>query len=425
MALIGISGKIGSGKDLTGDIIKYLDSKSTKSFKDWSTEHIHNGYDISGKSMYGIGYGKDNKWQIKKFADKLKDIVCLLLSCTREQLEDRNFKEKELGEEWWLWEIEGYNSERYIYKTKQEALESQGGYYQPKLVKLTPRKLLQLLGTDCGREIIHPNIWVNSLMSEYKPTTDISKSNTYNDNRLQHGYKNTKIWRTYHNIKQRCNNPNHPRYKDYGGRGITLCKEWEDSILSFIFWAKKEGYNDSLTIDRINNDGGYSPENCRCVSYSTQAVNTKLRRDNTTGYKGVSYDKKNGNRIRANIQINKKIKFLGYFETLEEASEAYELAFLEREKLYEKQENQYLIYPNFVVTDMRFPNEMQAVKDKGGITIRINRPRVVLGGGDNLYEHESETALDNAEFDYVVDNNGTIEDLIEKIKEIMIKENLI
>ena len=77
-------------------------------------------------------------------------------------------------------------------------------------------------------------------------------------------------------------------------------------------------------------------------------------------------------------------------------------------------------FPNWIITDMRFLNEMEAVKKKGGITIRVNR---------NLEEskdqHESETELDNAEFDYVIDNNGTIEELIEKVREILIQEKLI
>ena len=120
-----------------------------------------------------------------------------------------------------------------------------------------------------------------------------------------HGYKNTKIWRTYYNIKQRCTNKKHPRFSDYGGRGIKMCPEWLNSIELFIEWAIKEGYNDSLTIDRINVDDDYSPLNCRCVSYSTQAINTTLRKDNTSGFKGVSKDKHNW---RADIQINKKEK---------------------------------------------------------------------------------------------------------------------
>ena len=90
--------------------------------------------------------------------------------------------------------------------------------------------------------------------------------------------------------------------------------------------------------------------------------------------------------------------------------------------------------PNWIITDMRFLNEMEAVKKRGGITIRVNRPCDICGGSgyhkmscpvSKSGEHLSETSLDSAEFDYVIDNNGTIEELIEKVREILIKEKLL
>jgi hypothetical protein len=76
-------------------------------------------------------------------------------------------------------------------------------------------------------------------------------------------------------------------------------------------------------------------------------------------------------------------------------------------------------YPNWIITDMRFPNELEAIFKRGGITIKVVRPGVLVG------THASEIALDDAEFDYEIENNGTIEDLIEKVKEILSKENII
>lgn len=78
-------------------------------------------------------------------------------------------------------------------------------------------------------------------------------------------------------------------------------------------------------------------------------------------------------------------------------------------------------YPNWLITDVRFPNELQVIKDRGGIVIRVNRNNSLL----RSVIHESETVLDNATFDYVIDNNGTIEELVIKVKEILIKENII
>ena len=256
---------------------------------------------ISGKKQSGkntvakiINQLTDNKYEEKCFADKLKDIICILINCTREQLEDESFKSKELGEEWWYWYMErdgGYSPIilDYLTTTKKE-LKSYEGL---ELIKPTPRFLMQYVGTNLLRNQLHPQIWVNSTFADYKPLSDIIKSNNNFDNRLNHGYNKTKIWRTYYNIKQRCNNPKHPRYKDYGGRGIKMCKEWEDDIMNFINWAKENNYNDSLTIDRINVNQDYSPSNCRCVSYSIQSINTTTRIDNTSGYRGVSRDKHN------------------------------------------------------------------------------------------------------------------------------------
>jgi len=82
-------------------------------------------------------------------------------------------------------------------------------------------------------------------------------------------------------------------------------------------------------------------------------------------------------------------------------------------------------FPNWIITDMRFPNELEAVKAKDGITIRVTRPDSKDGYKFFGDLHPSETALDDAKFDYVIDNDGTIEDLIQKVKVILIKEDII
>ena len=245
--IIGISGKINSGKDTVGKIVKLIRLLNKADTKELLMEYEH----FERNNLWDVVKGPSS-FEIKKFADKLKDMVCILLNCTREQLEDREFKEKELGEEWWKWHItfEG-NHEGYIdYKGNENHYEEQD-MIDSHLIKLTPRLLLQLMGTECGRQIIHPNIWVNALMSEYK-------------------------------------------------------------II--------ENYN--------------------------------------------------------------------------------------------------TIYPNWIITDVRFPNEFRSIKNKGGITIRVNRP--------NLPEsfHLSEISLNSAECDYTIDNNGNIEELIEKIKNLKIWEDI-
>jgi hypothetical protein len=255
--ILAISGKSQSGKDTVGKIIQYLthcrNDKTT--WEEWQL----------------LQNTKMCDWKIKKFADKLKDIVCLLIGCTREQLEDETFKNTELGPEW----IQCFNSDYDLIEEKD--YDEEIGHFSE---YLTPRKLLQLIGTECGRNIIHPNIWVNALMGEYEP-----------------------IWK-------------HSRLK------IT-----------------------------------------------------------------IPYDKED-------IDVD---------------------------------------YPNWVITDVRFPNEADAIKQRDGIIIRVNKNKEQLLRDKGIHipkhlltpEHESETALDNAEFDYVIDNNGTIEKLIEQVKYILVKEKII
>ena len=250
--LIGISGRSGSGKDTVGNIIKLL-SVDKREFTP-TTANI--AADLKIDSYYASICS--SPYQIKKFADKLKDMVCLLIGCTREQLEDREFKEKELGEEW------NHNKKVWIDKVS--------GSYTYNYQRLTPRLLLQLLGTQCGREIIHPNLWVNALFADYEGKEDKSK-------------------RKYEHIANHKN----------------------------------------------------------------------------------------------------------------------------------------VIYPSWLVTDVRFPNEAKAIKDRGGLIIRVNRDsgQALIDKGIHIpkwnctEEHSSETSLDNYDgFDHVIDNNGSIEELVEKVKQL-------
>lgn len=271
--IIGISGKIGSGKDTVGKIIQYLIwNNGILTVKDIEI------LDSSGQVKFNAKI--QTGWEIKKLADILKDIVCLLIGCTREQLEDAGFKNKELGEEWWKYKVHDGSVFRIVTKEYYNSTHKQKFIEKP-----TPRLLLQLLGTECGRNIIHPNVWVNSLFNKYK---------------------------------------------------FEGCKNTGDSCETA--------------------SGDCNSKHC---------------------------------------------------------------------------------YPNFIITDTRFENELKAVKDRGGISIRVNRDNCICDFKEAAYcdkkcridrnykEHPSETALDNAKFDYVIDNNSDIQSLIEKVKEILIKEKLL
>lgn len=106
---------------------------------------------------------------------------------------------------------------------------------------------------------------------------------------LKHGYRNSRLYRIYNGMKQRCNNPNSPNYPNYGGRGITVCPEWnkEDALPVFVEWALANGYRDDLSIDRIDNSKGYSPDNYRWANRQEQSNNT--RQNVHLSYKGEIY----------------------------------------------------------------------------------------------------------------------------------------
>ena len=237
--LIGISGKIGNGKDLLFDVINYIVTE------DYWTSFEHYMHESTPVDLV---------YQNKKFAGILKDIACKLIGCNVSQLEDREFKEKELGEEWWYCVADDGSYIPYVQNLHEGKVVN--------LVKLTPRKLLQLLGTEAGRQIIHPNIWVNALFADFE--------------------NNKSDW--------------------------------------------------------------------------LSATNSK-----------------------------------------------------------------------WIITDVRFPNEAQAIKDRGGILIRINRPQYLDNGlVIRKDEHPSETALDDYDgFDYVIENDGTVQDLIDKVKSLNIVERIL
>ena len=98
-----------------------------------------------------------------------------------------------------------------------------------------------------------------------------------------HHMTNTRIYRIWNKMKHRCNNENDTDYKNYGGRGISVCEEWND-FMPFYEWAMSHGYSDELTIDRIDNNGNYEPSNCRWANHKTQGNNT--RRNHYVTYKG-------------------------------------------------------------------------------------------------------------------------------------------
>ena len=125
---------------------------------------------------------------------------------------------------------------------------------------------------DCGNEIVTSSYPVRN--GKTKSCGCWNNENKHNRYRI-HGMHKTKLYSAWTHMKQRCLNPKCASYKDYGGRGISICSEWVDDFTSFRDWAYENGYSEELTLDRIDNNKGYYPENCRWVSMETQENNKR------------------------------------------------------------------------------------------------------------------------------------------------------
>ena len=172
----------------------------------------------------------------------------------------------------------------------------------------------------CGTEFKANTYHINN--GNTKSCRCYSKRRT-SETHKTHGLGFTRLYAVWAEIKNRILNHKHNYYPDYGGRGITICDEWLD-VQNFYNWAMSNGYeeNKGLSIDRIDNDGGYSPENCRWTTKTIQARNTRIAKNNTSGYRGVSFRKDN-NKYRAVIVIKSKNTHLGSFLTAVEGAIAY------------------------------------------------------------------------------------------------------
>lgn len=125
---------------------------------------------------------------------------------------------------------------------------------------------------DCGKTV---TVNLNALLSGNTKSCGCLKKDLLRKEKQTHGMSKTLIYGVWKSMKDRCFNSNIPTYKNYGGRGICMCREWVKSFKSFYGWAVKNGYKKGLTIERIDNDGDYCPDNCTFIPKSEQSKNRR------------------------------------------------------------------------------------------------------------------------------------------------------
>lgn len=166
---------------------------------------------------------------------------------------------------------------------------------------------------DCGNEVV---VLGTNLRRNHSTSCGCMHKEKTSEAKTTHGMRHTPTYKTWCSMKERCLNSSSTTYEGYGSVGISICQEWIDSFESFFkdMGERPEG----TTLDRIDVNGNYAPDNCRWADGSTQAYNKNIRNTNTSGKTGVSFSNNRGKWV-ASITINYDKIYLGSFSTLESA----------------------------------------------------------------------------------------------------------
>ena len=128
---------------------------------------------------------------------------------------------------------------------------------------------------DCGNTVA---VRGNALATGHTKSCGCLRTEQMIKHNHKHGGYYTRMYTIWGNMKSRCNNPRAVNYAAYGGRGVRVCEEWKNSFENFQIWALSSGYEETLTLDRIDVNGDYCPENCRWITHKEQQSNKRNNR---------------------------------------------------------------------------------------------------------------------------------------------------
>ena len=134
-------------------------------------------------------------------------------------------------------------------------------------------KVRWLCKCDCGTT---KSILADALNDGSTTSCGCRRRSAIGERTLKHGHRHERIYSIYCDIKRRCYNEKRTGYANYGARGIRMCDDWKNDFMTFFNWAMANGYEEHLTIDRIDNDGNYEPGNCRWITKSENSTKRNI-----------------------------------------------------------------------------------------------------------------------------------------------------